>query len=339
MADNDEILKGLEEGETPQRITSSSPVTSVSNTPNHERLNQLQTGNQEQTHSTAPSRGSQKVDSQATTFPTGTPQQTPLIPIISKGRSISWPTWLGIGTAVVVGLVLTVIVGMTLVTTDSNPEEELAASEPALAPDMGETESGIGVDQGPPSDIPRLAALITKSTVLIECAAGFGSGFILNVEPLTGVNNDRIIVTNQHVIDGCEGANDLTVSNTAGSSRGSAVDYDAKLDLAIIEAPAITGEPLTIGVLPTIGQWAMAAGNPEGITDTVTFGNITNVKINFDEEFILSDVLLGPGNSGGPLVNNQGQVLGINTAVLRSAEGFSFSIPVDNLCYSLLQCQ
>ena len=197
----------------------------------------------------------------------------------------------------------------------------------------------IGVDQSPPSDTPILAALITKSTVLIECAVGLGTGFILNVEPLTGVNNDRIIVTNQHVIDGCEGTNDLTVSNTVGSSEGSAVDYDTQLDLAIIEAPAITGEPLTIGQLPTIGQWAMAVGNPEGITDTVTFGNITNVKINMDEEFILSDVLLGPGNSGGPLVNNQGQVLGINTAVLRSAEGFSFSIPVDNLCYSLLQCQ
>jgi len=246
---------------------------------------------------------------------------------------------LGIGTAVVVGLVLTFIVATTLTATDSRPEETLTANEAGIAGSEGEDNAANSTDQGPPNDIPALAALITKSTVLIECTLGLGTGFILNVEPLTGVSNDRIIVTNQHVIDGCEGTNDLTVSNTAGSSRGSAVDYDTQLDLAIIEAPAITGQPLTIGRLPTIGQWAMAVGNPEGITDTVTFGNITNVKINEEEEFILSDVLLGPGNSGGPLVDNQGKVLGINTAVLKTAEGFSFSIPVNNLCYSLLECQ
>jgi S1-C subfamily serine protease len=318
MADNDEILNGLEEGEAQQLVIPSAPVTSVSSTWNHEKLSQLQTGNEEQ----APSnKGPQGTNSQAPTFTTGTLHQTPPSPVIAKSRFTPLRTWIGIGAAVVVGLVLTFIVGATLITTNSSPEETLVT------------------DQGPPIDIPTLAALITKSTVLIECSLGFGSGFILDVEPLTGVSNDRIIVTNQHVIDGCEGVNDLTVSNTAGSSKGSAVDYDAYLDLAIIDAPAITGQPLTIGQLPTIGQWAMAVGNPEGITDTVTFGNITNVKISEDEEFIFSDVLLGPGNSGGPLVDNQGKVLGINTAVLKSAEGFSFSIPIDNLCYSLLECK
>jgi S1-C subfamily serine protease len=336
MADNDEILNGLEEGEAQKREIPSAPVASASNTSNHEKLTQLQSGNEQQTHSNTGSLG---LKSQGPTFTTGTQPQTPPSPVIVKSRFGVLTTWIGIATAVVVGLMLTIIVGITLITTDSSPEETLTANEAGIAGLEGEGNAANSTDQGPPSDIPALAALITKSTVLIECTYGFGSGFILDVEPFTGVSNDRIIVTNQHVIDGCEGVNDLTVSNTAGGSKGSVVDYDTNLDLAIIDAPAITGQPLTIGQLPAIGQWAMAIGNPEGITGTVTFGNITNVKISEEEEFIFSDVLLGPGNSGGPLVDNQGKVLGINTAVLVSAEGFSFSIPIDNMCYSLLKCQ
>jgi S1-C subfamily serine protease len=336
MADNDEILNGLEEGEAQKREIPSAPVASASNTSNLAKLSQLQSGNEQQTHSNTGSLGSK---SQGPTFTTGTQPQTPPSPVIAKSRFGVLTTWIGIGTAVVVGLVLTFIVGTTLITTASSPEETLVANEAGIAGSEVEDDAANSMDQGPPTDIPALAALITKSTVLIECALGLGTGFILDVEPLTGVSNDRIIVTNQHVIDGCEGVNDLIVSNTAGSSKGSVVDYDANLDLAIIDAPAITVQPLTIGQLPAIGQWAMAIGNPEGITNTVTFGNITNVKKSEVEEFILSDVLLGPGNSGGPLVDNQGKVLGINTAVLRSAEGFSFSIPVDHLCYGLLQCQ
>ena len=338
MTDNEERLKDLQEGENHSNAGPGKLNADGSRSFNEAKLNQLQEGDQGQTRSTSPHQTPQESHSQVPGFNSNIGYQIPSRSGASRSRPNPMRKRIGIGVAVFAALVLAVIVGSALITNASSSTETLVANESSFA-DENQDRGNAGSEQGLPNDVPALAALVTKSTVLIECPLGLGTGFLLDVEPLTGVRNDRIIVTNQHVIDGCEGVDGLTVSNTTGSSKGSAIDYDAELDLAIIEAPAITGQPLTIGRLPTIGQWAMAVGNPEGITDTVTFGNITNVKINEEEEFILSDVLLGPGNSGGPLVDNQGKVLGINTAVLKTAEGFSFSIPVNNLCYSLLECQ
>jgi len=335
MTDNEERLKGLQEGENHSKAAPQNATAEESRTSNDAKLNRLQESEQGGRQSATPRIASWDAEYPNPAAAAGT--RNPTIPSVKRLLDQGVPAWIGLGLVVVVGVVVMIIVGLGLVNTSSNSPD--ATSQDSLLPGDQGSSIVITTDQGPPQDIPALAALVIQSAVLIDCPSGLGTGFLLDVEPLTGVSNDSIIVTNQHVIEGCEGANDLTVSNMAGTSKGSAIDYDADLDLAIIEAPAITGQPLTIGKLPLIGQWAMAVGNPEGITDTATFGNITNVKINDDEEFILSDVLLGPGNSGGPLVDNQGKVLGINTAVLKTADGFSFSIPVENLCYSLLKCK
>jgi S1-C subfamily serine protease len=329
VSDKGERLKDLVSGNERSR-TNDPPVINQSSASNDEKLGQLQSGAPARTQSTMP------VTSQYLSGATPAPQFSKPpnpsgggTPPDSPPSASRW-MWIGAGVAVVVGVVVLVIVGGSLSMPDSEPRQSGAVGESSVA---SSTESDSF--QGPPEDIPALAASVIKSSVLIECPTGQGTGFLLDVELLTGMGGSRVIVTNQHVIDGCEGSNDLNLSNATSRSRGSVVIFDKELDLAIVEAPLIKGPALTVGSVPEIGQWAMAVGNPEGITDTVTVGNITNVKL--DEGFILSDVLLGPGNSGGPLVDNQGKVLGINTAVLRTADGFSFSIPVENLCF-LLKC-
>lgn len=333
MSDNEERLKDLESGNERPPAKTDPPVTNQGSASNDDKLGQLQSGAPAGTQSTAPvtsqSSPGATPASQPTTPP---PSPPPHVAVPSNPPSASKWAWIGAGAVVVVvvGVVASVTLGAGVSISESEPGETASVSESIAA-----STSEAGSFQGQPEDIPALAASVTKSTVLIDCPEGLGTGFLLDVEPLTGVGGSQVIVTNQHVIEGCEGTNDLTVSNATSRGRGSVVTFDKDLDLAIVEAPSIEGPALAVGAVPEIGQWAMAVGNPEGITDTVTVGNITNVKL--DEGFILSDVLLGPGNSGGPLVDNQGRVLGINTAVLISAEGFSFSIPVEDLC-SLLKC-
>jgi S1-C subfamily serine protease len=320
VANNDERIKALQDGDAyPAKPVDS--TQSVNPTPqNNANLQDLQSGDDlHDLHSGTP---------------TARFVHNVAAPVHRNSHRHKWLVWGGIGCASVVGIIITVFVGSSLLSPDSINIEANSGIEVVPEPDF---ESEIPINQGPPSDIPALAADVTSSTVLVECPNGFGSGFVLDTEPLTGIPNSEVIVTNQHVVEGCEGKNDLIVSTATSMSKGSVIAYDANQDLAIIEAPALTAKPLSIGPIPVIGQWAMAVGNPDGITDTVTLGNITNVKLG--EGFILSDVLIGPGNSGGPLVDNQGRVLGVNTAVLIVAEGFSFSVPIDSLCDQLLECR
>ena len=333
MANNDELITGLQSGE---ELRSAKPsrqqATSSRVSPNASLLAGLQNG-------TTPTP-TEITQSSGTPTPIMTPTNTQVIPTtipsgpsrMSSLQQIPLMT-VGVGAAVVLGIFLTFVVGRSILNSESTTTTVGVADE---TDQDSVTEDIPPTDQGPPTDIPAFAAAITPSVVLIECTYGQGSGFILDAQPLTGQANSRLIVTNQHVIEGCEGAGELRVVNSRSSSIGSVIDFDTYQDLAIIDAPDLTGDALTIGPVPDIGQWAMAAGSPIGITDTVTFGNITNVKL--DQGFILSDVLIGPGNSGGPLVDNQGRVLAVNTAVLPDAEGFSLSVPISNLCDQLLNC-
>jgi S1-C subfamily serine protease len=81
----------------------------------------------------------------------------------------------------------------------------------------------------------------------------------------------------------------------------------------------------------------MAVGAPLGIANSASFGSITNVVP--EEHLITSDAVLGPVNSGGPLVNASGQVVGVNAAVWEEATGISISVPLESLCLTVLTCR
>ncbi len=153
-----------------------------------------------------------------------------------------------------------------------------------------------------------------------------GSGFIIDKE--------GYIVTNNHVV---ENADQIKVK-LADEKEFDAelVGRDPKTDLALIKISANSDLfPIKMGDSDKayVGNWVVAIGSPFGLEQTVTAG-IVSAKgriIGFGpyEDFIQTDASINPGNSGGPLINMQGEVVGINTAIVASGQGIGFAIPIN----------
>ena len=156
--------------------------------------------------------------------------------------------------------------------------------------------------------------------------SSLGSGFIIDTK--------GFIVTNNHVI---EGADQIKVKLAKGKEYDAKViGRDPKTDLALIKIEGNEKfEALTMGDSDKlqVGRWVVAIGSPFGLEQTVTAG-IVSAKgriLGYGpyEDFIQTDASINPGNSGGPLLNMQGQVVGINTAIIASGQGIGFAIPVN----------
>jgi Do/DeqQ family serine protease len=164
-----------------------------------------------------------------------------------------------------------------------------------------------------------------------QIAMGYGSGVILA--------EDGYIVTNNHVI---ERAQEIKVIlNNKQEYDARLVGTDPSTDLALLKIEAENLPYLTYGNSDELklGEWVLAVGNPFNLTSTVTAGIVSararNLGINADqysiESFIQTDAAVNPGNSGGALVNQQGNLVGINTAIASrtgSYAGYSFAVPV-----------
>jgi S1-C subfamily serine protease len=160
---------------------------------------------------------------------------------------------------------------------------------------------------------------------------GQGSGVIFQPEGL--------ILTNAHVVDG---SSRVTVVLVDGRSlEGSVVGSDPITDLAVVRVSS--NSPLPVAPLGNsdgvqVGDWAIAVGNPFGLDNTVTLGIISSTNRNASKlgitdkrlDLIQTDAAINPGNSGGPLLNAEGQVVGIN-AMVRSGPGagLGFAIPIN----------
>ncbi len=161
---------------------------------------------------------------------------------------------------------------------------------------------------------------------------GFGSGVI--------ISSDGYIVTNNHVI--AETKNVEIVLNDQRSFTATLIGSDPATDIALLKISATDLPTLPFGNSEKleIGEWVIAVGNPFNLTSTVTAGivsakarniNLINDKLAL-ESFIQTDAAVNPGNSGGALVNQQGELVGINTAIASMTgyyTGYSFAIPVN----------
>jgi serine protease Do len=159
-----------------------------------------------------------------------------------------------------------------------------------------------------------------------ERPRGVGSGFILTP--------DGFVMTNAHVV---EGADEVTVTLTDKREfKAKIIGVDKRTDVAVVKIEA-TGLPaVRIGDVSRlkVGEWVMAIGSPFGLDSTVTAGIVSAKQRDTGEylPFIQTDVAVNPGNSGGPLINMRGEVVGINSQIYSRSGGFmgiSFAIPID----------
>nr|WP_323744726.1 DegQ family serine endoprotease [Candidatus Clavichlamydia salmonicola] len=164
-----------------------------------------------------------------------------------------------------------------------------------------------------------------------------GTGFI--------VSADGYIVTNNHVVDG---AGKVQVTLNGGKKYvASIIGVDPKTDLAVIKIDEEHLPFLEFGDSEAVevGHWAIAVGNPFGLQATVTIGVISakgrnQLHIADFEDFIQTDAAINPGNSGGPLLNIDGQVVGVNTAIVSGSGGYmgiGFAIPSSMACHVMKQ--
>ncbi len=158
--------------------------------------------------------------------------------------------------------------------------------------------------------------------------SSLGSGFI--------ISSDGYIVTNNHVVEGADKiyVNLQGSSGKADSMEAKLIGSDAETDIALLKVETKTSLPtLKFGNSDKVevGEWVLAIGNPFGLGHSVTAGIISakdrDIHVGPFDTFIQTDASINPGNSGGPLVNMQGEVIGINTAILASGQGLGFAIP------------
>ncbi len=163
-----------------------------------------------------------------------------------------------------------------------------------------------------------------------ERFSGSGSGFVFS--------SDGLIFTNAHVVSDSDR---LKITLLDGSElSGDVTGIDADTDVAIIKVYGSGYTPAKLGSSGTlkIGQLIIAIGNPFGYQHSVSFGVLSGVGRTMRspdghliDNILQSEVALNPGNSGGPMIDTNGEVIGINSAIAQNAQGLSFSIGIDSV--------
>lgn len=185
-------------------------------------------------------------------------------------------------------------------------------------------------------DFVSVAKEITNTVVTVATLGN--TGYRMSSGSGVIISQDGFIITNYHVIE--EGERfEVTLPNKRTLSAR-LIGMDSGTDLAVLKVATENLRPLTIGNSDEvqIGEWVLAIGNPFDLSSTITAGIVSakarNINILEDsysiESFIQTDAVVNPGNSGGALVNMQGELIGINTAIISESggyEGYSFAIP------------
>jgi serine protease Do len=204
----------------------------------------------------------------------------------------------------------------------------------ALAPAAAAADD-VGASDGPlQARIIEASNRVTPSVVHIEAIAKVndrkkqvtGSGFVASA--------DGVILTNHHVVEKAEKVT-VTIPNRKGKYPARIIGTDRQTDLAVLRVdPDVPLPAVTFGTSRDVrvGQWVLAIGNPYGLEGTVSFGIVSAKGRNLEipdllNEFIQTDAMIDRGSSGGPLIDLEGRVIGINSR--GQGRGIGFTIPID----------
>ena len=178
---------------------------------------------------------------------------------------------------------------------------------------------------------PFFGGIFDDPSILVPEHEGLGTGFI--------ISKDGYILTNEHVVNGAESIS-VEIDGFDEPVEAKVVGADYQLDLALLKID--TKKELSYLKMGNsdqirVGNWVIAIGSPYGLDHTVTIGVISakgrpvTVEDRQYENLLQTDASINPGNSGGPLLNLDGEVIGINTAINAQAQGIGFAIPTSTV--------
>lgn len=201
-----------------------------------------------------------------------------------------------------------------------------------------------------PRDLGAFVDKIRSATVTIFCENSSGSGWAIELATLGGGEIDPAnpfeIVTNHHVIEDCisSGVVEISSPSFAGVATAYIHDYDGVTsDIALLVTEQFLPTLRPSFDRPEIGQWSMAVGSPGSwntsdglLKGNVTFGRVTN----YAESLVATDAAVNYGNSGGPLVNSLGEVIGTNTWIDSGGytDNITYAQGTPILCRTILNC-
>lgn len=177
---------------------------------------------------------------------------------------------------------------------------------------------------GPALSPTKVAELGMAATVALSCSNRLGTGFFVE---------KGVLITNAHVL--CPDSPTLKVRFSDGREvQGTVENSDEAVDLAVVRAPGLLGAPLSLGDAGAlkVGQPLTMVGSPKGLDFTVHHGGVSNLdRREMGVAYIQVDAAVNPGNSGGPLIDERGRVVGVITAKQSDAEGIGLAVPINYL--------